>query len=71
MTQEMTNKGLDDHKDRANEEGDDLGETDGEPTRLQEPWQKKMITEGLIPRTAKIDARELDGWNPLAIFTFL
>lgn len=57
--QEMTNEGMqqgektlskkNDHRDREKAEGDDRGKTDSEPMRLEEPWQKKMPTEGLIP----------------------
>ena len=38
--------------------------------RLKELWQKKTLTEGLMPRTAKMDARESYGWNPLPILPF-
>ncbi|CAN8177021.1 unnamed protein product [Coccothraustes coccothraustes] len=50
---------------------DDLGESDGEPMRLREPWRNKTLSEGLSASVAKMPARESYCQNPLPILQFL
>lgn len=63
VTEDMKNKGTqqgektlakkNDRKDQKNVEEDDQGKSNCEPSRLREPWRKKMLTEQLIARTSK------------------
>ncbi|CAN8218122.1 unnamed protein product [Coccothraustes coccothraustes] len=50
---------------------DDLGDSDGEPMRLREPWRNKTLSEGLSASVAKMPARESYCQNPLPILQFL